>query len=431
MYGTLNRAEFFSPVGSSVATTTKTPSQINGNSFANSLLAAAGLAPKRQTAATSSITPFNAYMTTGNATNTSRQTSPLYNYSPYASTYGQQYSQGAGQAKGAYGSSYSLTNPRQSGDSDDSGLPDPISTYDSSYFNKKVLTSGEEDVGSDIFQFHFPHITEKDGVYYAYYIDHSGGAENEVGLATSTDGVNFEYQGKVLTRGEEYDAEQASFPSVQYDEDTSKWYMLYEGKSAEGDVNSVCLAESDDGVNWTKKGPIISPGDAGEMSSIDAGTPTFFKEDGAWHVYFHGLADDGRVRIGYASGESLEDLTVSKEPLLDVDSSGAESGTVGARSNIIKKDGWYYMAYETSTAEKQYSEAQWGISIARSRTPDGDWEKLASGPILSNPEEGFGYDGPELTLDGDHLYLYYRTPENSTARTEIYGLGSMKTASYA
>ncbi|KMY68917.1 hypothetical protein AAU61_04925 [Desulfocarbo indianensis] len=302
-------------------------------------------------------------------------------------------------------------------------LGQAISSYSGERFEAEVSRSKPEKVGSGIDQFHFPHLVEKDGLYYAYFIDHSGGSENDVGLAISSDGVNFDYQGKVLTKGDEFDDAQASFPGVAYDEDTQTWYMLYEGKSVEGDVNSVCLATSQDGVNWEKQGPIISPNDAGEISNVDVGTPTLFKENGVWHVYFHTFATDGRVRIGYASGEDLTNLTVKQGPLLDTDASGLEAGTVGARSNVVKVGEYYYMAYEVCEAYTDFGQAEWGTNLARAESPDGPWEKM-DGPLLKNKGTGFGADGPELSVQDGKLYLYYRYGGNDTARVELTGLES-------
>ena len=308
------------------------------------------------------------------------------------------------------------------GSADAVALGDSISSFDGEYFDQNVTLSDWEAVSDDIEQFHFVHLVEKDGTYYGYFIDHTDGSENDVGLATSTDGVNFDYQGKVLTKGpEEYDALEASFPAVQYDEETQTWYMLYESKASYDDLNCVCLATSADGYNWTKQGPVITPGEAGEISAVDVGTPTMFKEDGQWHVYFHTLANDGRVRIGYATGEDLTDLEVSTEALLDTDSSGIEAGTVGARSNVVKAGDYYYMAYEVCTATTDFTQAWWGTNLARAESPDGPWEKL-EGTLLRNETPGMGKDGPELLVQDGKLYMYYRHGANATARVEVTGL---------
>jgi len=300
-------------------------------------------------------------------------------------------------------------------------LGSAMSTYGGSRFDINLSHSKPERVGRGIEQFHGAHLVEKDGLYYAYFIDHTGGSQNDVGLAISSDGVNFDYQGKVLTKGAEFDDAQASFPGVAYDEDSQTWYMLYEGKRSEGDVNSVCLATSQDGVNWDKQGPIISPNDAGSVSNIDVGTPTLFKENGTWHVYFHTFANDGRVRIGYASGDDLKNLTVKQGPLLDTDASGLEGGTVGARSNVVKAGDYYYMAYEVCEGYTDFSQARWGTNLARAKSPDGPWEKM-EGSVIKTKNKGFGADVPELLAQDGKVYLYYRYGGNDTARVELRGL---------
>jgi predicted GH43/DUF377 family glycosyl hydrolase len=300
-------------------------------------------------------------------------------------------------------------------------LGSAMSSYSGSRFDINLSHSKAERVGQGIEQFHGVHLVEKDGLYYAYFIDHTNGSENDVGLAISSDGVNFDYQGKVLTKGSDFDDAQASFPDVVYDQDTQTWYMLYEGKSSDGDVNSVCLATSTDGVNWEKQGPIISPNEAGSVSNIDVGTPTLFKENGTWHVYFHTFANDGRVRIGYASGEDLKNLAVKQGALLDTDASGLEGGTVGSRSNVVKVGDYYYMAYEVCEGYTDFSQARWGTNLARATSPDGPWEKM-EGSIIKTKSKGFGADVPELSVQDGKVYLYYRYGGNDTARMELRGL---------
>jgi beta-xylosidase len=119
----------------------------------------------------------------------------------------------------------------------------------------------------------------------------------------------------------------------------------------------------------------------------------------------------------------LKHLNVKQGALIDVDSSGAEAGTVGARSSVVKMGDYYYMAYEVCSAQKDFGQAQWGTSLARATSPDGPWEKIQGGPIIENPQKGYGYDGPELSLQDGQLYLYYCLPGNGTARREVVGLG--------
>jgi hypothetical protein len=302
-------------------------------------------------------------------------------------------------------------------------LPMAVTTFRGDRFAVDGLAASEpEQVGGDIFQFHNPKFVEKDGVIHAYFIDHSGEDQFNVGLATSTDGKSWEYQGQVLTRGDGFDSEIASFPAVAYDQGSDTWYMLYQGQDANNE-DTICLATSADGRQWDKQGPVVRPGDAGWVSSVDVGTPTLHKEGDTWHVYFHALAEDGRARIGHASGQDLANLSVDEGAVLDVDSEGAESQTVGNRSSIFERDGWYYMVYETSdNGTYSKSSAVWGLNLARAQSLDGPWQKL-DGPLLQNSDTGFGHDGPEVLEQDGELYVYYRGQENTTWRVKLENFG--------
>lgn len=301
-------------------------------------------------------------------------------------------------------------------------LPQAAAIWQGGTFALEGLTTGEvEQVGGDIFQFHNAKFVQKDDTIHAYFIDHSQGQFN-VGLATSTDGADWEYQGTVLQRGEDYDSAIASFPTVSYDEASGQWTMLYQGQDEAG-ADTICLATSEDGLSWDKQGPIIEPGDAGWVSAVDVGTPTLYNDNGAWHVYFHALAEDGRVRIGHASGEDLTELTVDEGAVLDVDASGAETQTVGNRSNIFQSGDYYYMVYEASANDTYAAgSAQWSLNLARAESLDGPWEKLSDGPLISNPEAGFGYDGPEVLQTNGETWVYFRGEGNTTWRFQLEGL---------
>lgn len=310
----------------------------------------------------------------------------------------------------------------------------PSSDLDLDLFGRAPEKGDPEQVGGDIEQFHFPHFVIDGNNISAYFIDHSGGVENEVGLATSKDGVNFEYRGKVLRRDRWYDRLQATFASVYWA--GGKYHMLYEAKADIGDINSVCHADSDDGVNWTKSGPVIRPScpeaddrmegvptPGSSLAPLDVGTPTLQYDGEKWHVYYHATDRKNRVRIGYASGPTLGKLSVQNVPALDL-GEGEETGTVGWRSNIVQMGDWHYMAYEwasdpTKNTPNTYEKSRWGTSLARAASPSGPWQKSPHNPLLRNGNIGFGMDGPELAVIRNRLYLYYRWERNTTWRVRL------------
>lgn len=301
---------------------------------------------------------------------------------------------------------------------------------------------GPEPVGRNIYAFHFPHFCHlhDDGYWlWAYFIDHSQGSHNDVGLARSKDGLHFDYYGKVLTKGDYFDDAQASFPDVAIGPD-GLLHMLYEGKRADGDVNTVCHATSHNGVDWVKQGPIIIPDNwqarkhygnlptPGQFARVDVGTPTLVW-DGEYHVYFHGFSGS-RVQIGYAHGSSLDSLECLESPIIR--NGDLDSGTCGSRTNIINgTDGFRYMAFEISTHEKwgpqRFEHCWWGGTVARAKDYAGPWQKLngvllprnGTGPGGLN--RGMAYEPNVLLQDGERTYLYYRNPAGSTNRVGVRG----------
>ncbi|MCA9103151.1 MAG: PEP-CTERM sorting domain-containing protein [Planctomycetales bacterium] len=249
----------------------------------------------------------------------------------------------------------------------------------------------------------------------AYYI---GGPGFSTRLARSTDGVNFADAGTVLGIGAAgaWDDRIASFSSVWKDADT--YYLVYEGAGQDtawpGDI---ALATSSDGVNFTKQGRILTHR-AGTYEKANIGTPSLHKEGDTWYLYYHGF-DGTDVQIGLATGSDLAtDMTrVQATPIIPTSAADWDSGTAGKRSRLIKEGDYYYMAYEGST-DQPFDRASWSTGIARSLDLL-HWEKLPQNPVIPATGGGFGYDGPEMLYVGDDLYIYYRTGANQTARAKL------------
>jgi hypothetical protein len=111
-------------------------------------------------------------------------------------------------------------------------------------------------------------IKHKD-MYYLYYIGSETSSllsPRHIGLATSSDGVNFtKYSGNPIVRSqvELYDFSNIMSPVVLVEDGT--FHMWYAGNNgnrfpADGANTNICYANSTDGVNWTKyaSNPVIS-----------------------------------------------------------------------------------------------------------------------------------------------------------------------------
>jgi len=250
------------------------------------------------------------------------------------------------------------------------------------------------------------------GVIHAYYVA-AGTAGPGVGHAISTDGVNFSFQGLALNTGVNgsWDDLMASFPGVWYDSGT--YYMVYEG-SGHHLYNWIGLATSTDGVNFVKHPTPIIQNDtsSGSWEKGGMGTPNIYKSGTTWYVYY--TASNGTdYQIGVASGASLTGLSKSSlNPIIRTSSTGWDSGTVGKR-DIIVSGGVYYMVYEGSTDGVplannivDFSQSNWSSGLARS-TDLIHWTKFPLNPILP-VRKSYGNDSPNLLSIRGATYIYYR-----------------------
>ncbi len=269
------------------------------------------------------------------------------------------------------------------------------------------------------FGFHFPDMVFVNGEYWAYYITYkTDTGKGGVGLATSTDGVNWTDKGCVIQPTEDFDCNGAYFAGVWLDTDGT-FYLAYECKGASdyitGELENVALATSTDGIHWDKEGVILfSDRENSWWQKANVGTPDLYKDGDTWYLFFHGF-DFTDCRVGVAYGEDLHNLTVVKEPIINTEDDTLWSGTIGRR-DVIYCDGYYYMVYEISTDQAPsggYGNAEWTHMFARSRDLI-TWETTQA-PLLTQGKTGFGYDGTCWMIVGKHLYVYMRQGGSTTA----------------
>ena len=293
---------------------------------------------------------------------------------------------------------------------------------DGLFTGKTVETIAVDNIGGS-FAFHFPDIIYVNGEYWAYYICYATNTGNGgVGLATSTDGINWDNKGCVIQPDEDWDCNGTYFAGVWLDDDGT-FYCTYECKGKDGTkygmFENIALATSKDGINWEKHGVILyADRTKDSWQKVNIGTPDLYKVGDVWYLFFHGF-DSTECRVGLAYGKDLFNLTVLVEPIIDTEDDTLWSGTIGRR-DLIYCGGYYYMVYEISTDKKSsggYAAASWTHMFARSRDLV-NWE-ITDGPQLIQPTTGFGYDGPCWMVIGDKLYVYMRNPANYTTAVEL------------
>ena len=163
---------------------------------------------------------------------------------------------------------------------------------------------------------------------------------------------------------------------------------------------------------------------------MNIGTPSLYKENGAWYLFYHGF-DGTLCQIGVASGTDLTKLTKSPaNPILPVSAGTTawDTGTTGKRSSIVKEGDYYYFAFEGGTLPP-FAFAKWSSGLARTTNLTDAWTKCPNNPMIPPTPGGMGYDGPELVRLGDAWHLYVRTPaSNITQRFRLQPRAGSETA---
>ena len=125
---------------------------------------------------------------------------------------------------------------------------------------------------------------EKESKLFLYF--HGDNAKTR--LASSTDGINFCYEGVVVTNKQFNEISAASYARVfkyTIPEKDNKFIMMLMGNN--NGTRRIYLAWSDDGRDWnTRKNPFINPPKAAGVNQICS--PWYFPYNGKNYVIFHG-----------------------------------------------------------------------------------------------------------------------------------------------
>jgi len=132
--------------------------------------------------------------------------------------------------------------------------------------------------------------------YRMWYTGFGGGSH--ILAANSTDGMSWNKQGVVLSPGApgELDSGDVWRPTVVYA--AGAYYMWYTGR-ANPSYNLIFLATSSDGLHWTKRGLVLSPGPSGSMDCDSAAMPSVRLVSGRYLMAYTGY-DGVEYRILYA-----------------------------------------------------------------------------------------------------------------------------------
>lgn len=200
-------------------------------------------------------------------------------------------------------------------------------------------------------------VIKVDGVYKMYYI----GWESQysywsIGLATSVDGINWEKRSEPVLTGEGWDSQISATAIVKKG---NTFYMFYEGRTSVY-YSRVGLATSTDGINWVKHdGPVL--GADAEWEGAGINFPAVILEDGIFTMVYSSSDPTG---LGFGMAKSVDGISWAKDtgnPIFTKNNTDEEYSKI-SYCDLIKTNNQYRLYYtafgsETTTinlATKQY-----------------------------------------------------------------------------
>jgi len=208
-----------------------------------------------------------------------------------------------------------------------------------------------------------------------------------LGLATSPDGITW-------TRHSKNPIHQANWVEDMMVVKHDGKYLMF----AEGQGDQAQLLTSDNGVDWTRVGPLDVRKKNGEpIAAGPYGTPTVWFENGVWHLFY----ERSDLGIWLATSKDMKVWTnVQDEPVIGVGPGDWEKDLV-AMNQIVKHKDRYY-AYYHGSARSGPCKGLWSTGVATSRDLI-HWEKYAGNPLQPTEQNK---SSAILVHDGNRFRMY-------------------------
>ncbi|MFO0945709.1 MAG: hypothetical protein U1D30_07170 [Planctomycetota bacterium] len=181
-----------------------------------------------------------------------------------------------------------------------------------------------------------PEVLKDNGKYRMWYGGQGKDGHDRIHLAESTDLKTWEKKGVVLDRGS---ANHVNDPTVVK---VGTTYFLYYTQADEGVIDEIHVATSKDGVQWEKGGVAVPRGRPGSWDAAIVGRPSVLVEDGSFRMWYDGR-DKGDRSVGHAVSQDGIHWTKSpQEPVF-----GRGAGAVDVKRVTALSTTSYVMLYES------------------------------------------------------------------------------------
>jgi predicted GH43/DUF377 family glycosyl hydrolase len=213
----------------------------------------------------------------------------------------------------------------------------------------------------------------QDGVYKMWYTGMGDPSIYNIGFAMSTDGVNLQKNNNpVLVPTYNFEVRGVQGPKVVQ---VGNVYKMYYTSRDVNSITRIGLATSSDGINWTKKSqPVLTASQSWE-TSVQASSIVFYN-DKYYLYYIAGGYPNGDTYIGLAT--STDGINFTKEPSPIIVPTYSWEGTNIYRANVIYENGkfrMYYLVYD-SYRYIGYAESTDGKTWTKNNNPVFDAQNI-------------------------------------------------------
>ena len=164
-------------------------------------------------------------------------------------------------------------------------------------------------------------------------------------------------------------------------ESGGRYFMHYDGAGSRGWL--CCLAESQDLINWTKKGPVLDFGEADEDDSKSASYGVTYKDGNEWHMFYLGTPNtspppDLIPSFPYltmkAKGNGPSGPWIKQKDVIPFRIKQDTYYSITASpGHILRHDGEYLQFFSSTTRKEGNPCVQRSLGIARTKDLNGQW----------------------------------------------------------
>ena len=267
-------------------------------------------------------------------------------------------------------------------------------------------------------------VIKKDGVYYLYYVGADGNRSTDggpshrsLGVATSTDGINFtKHPGNpVITHLPHNNQEEGIFSAGTALAANGDIILVYgaiwaANSTTESVQSHVALATSSDGLNFTDHRYVLSWNDNNVWGYGDElfGVGTFYG-NGNWHVYYIAKGSQGSWKLAIGTGPDLDNLTTTSGVITSGDF------VIGGGDPVFLSEDKIAL-FNVRKSDKAYIEV---------RTADVSSPGQLSAPVRSYDTFPYAHATVFLDKESDTWFLYQATDRQEDGNKIIVSTAPM------